>query len=169
MASSDIPPPRHLPSQLDRVLARKDLLAGLMFMAVAVLGLWVSRDYPIGSALRMSTGYVPRLLCWVLLLLGTILILFGLNERPVLSGPAEERESPWRPLVCVVGSLIAFGLTIERTGLVVATLLLVAIGSLGSRSLRLFETLVAGVVLAAVCVGIFILGLGLSIPIWPDR
>ena len=58
-----------------RMLARKDVLAGLLFIAVAVLGLWISRDYPIGTALRMGTGYVPRLLCWLLFGLGVI--VFG--------------------------------------------------------------------------------------------
>ena len=52
------------------LLARKDVLAGLLFMGVAAFGLWISRDYPIGTALRMGTGYVPRLLCWILLGLG---------------------------------------------------------------------------------------------------
>ncbi len=47
-------------------LARADVLSGLLFIAVAAFGLWVSRDYPVGTALRMGTGYVPRLLCWML-------------------------------------------------------------------------------------------------------
>ena len=55
---------------LARILPRPDVLAGLMFIAIAALGLWVSRDYPVGTALRMGTGYVPRLLCWILLGLG---------------------------------------------------------------------------------------------------
>jgi len=45
-----------------RVLARKNVLAGLMFIGVAALALWLSRNYPIGTALRMGTGCVPRLL-----------------------------------------------------------------------------------------------------------
>ena len=60
------------------MLARKDVLAGLLFSGVAVFGLWLSRDYPIGTALRMGTGYVPRLLCWVLFGLGAIVLLQGL-------------------------------------------------------------------------------------------
>ncbi len=52
-----------LPDPFWRALARKDVLAGLLFIVVAVLGLWISRDYPIGTALRMGTGYVPRKGC----------------------------------------------------------------------------------------------------------
>src|SRR5260370_31508262 len=71
-----------LPDPFWRALARKDVLAGLLFIVVAVLGLWVSRDYPIGTALRMGTRYVPRLLCWLLLVLGAIGLLPGLPRSP---------------------------------------------------------------------------------------
>ena len=50
------------PRPLLRILTRKNVLAGLMFIVIAAFGLWVSRNYPVGTALRMSTGYVPRLL-----------------------------------------------------------------------------------------------------------
>ena len=38
------------PLSLLRMLARKNVLAGLMFVGTAALGLFVSRDYPIGTA-----------------------------------------------------------------------------------------------------------------------
>ena len=61
-------------------LLRKDVLSGLLFAVIALLGLWLSRDYPIGTALRMGTGYVPRLLCWILLGLGVVILVQGLRE-----------------------------------------------------------------------------------------
>ena len=149
------------------LLTRKDVLAGVMFMAVAVLGLWISREYPIGTALRMGTGYVPRLLCWVLLALGCIVLLGGL--RGGSSGSAGPAASfAWRPLLFVAGSLVLFGLSIERLGLVGAILLLVVTGALASRTLRPLETILAALALIALCWGIFILGLGLTIRVWPE-
>ena len=115
------------PDRFWRMLARKDVLAGLLFIGVAVFGLWLSRDYPIGTALRMGTGYVPRLLCWLL-----------------------------------------FGLSIERLGLVISILLLIGVGAVAARGLRPLETLVAALVLILLSWGIFILGLGLTIPVWPE-
>ena len=70
--SSSTPPPARLALH---ILARKNVLAGLMFIVIAALGLWVSRDYPIGTALRMGTGYVPRLLCWILMGLGAAILV----------------------------------------------------------------------------------------------
>ena len=62
----------------------------------------------------------------------------------------------------------AEGLTIERLGLVVSIFLLIGIGALAARELRALETLAAALVLIALSWGIFILGLGLTIPVWPE-
>jgi hypothetical protein len=146
------------------LLARKNVLAGLLFMAIALLGLWLSRDYPIGTALRMGTGYVPRLLCWVLLALGGCVLVQGLREAP--GGPGV--SFGWRPLVLVTASVALFGLTVERFGLVVAILLLIGIGAYATRGRGILETLLAALALIVLCWGIFIFALQLTIPVWPE-
>ena len=72
---------RSVASSTSNLLHRKDVLAGLMFIGVSVLGLWASRNYSIGTATRMGTGYVPRLLCWILLGLGILVMLQGLRDK----------------------------------------------------------------------------------------
>jgi hypothetical protein len=153
-------------AQTRELLARKNVLAGLLFMAIAILGLWLSRDYPIGTALRMGTGYVPRLLCWVLLGLGPCVLVQGLREPP--GGPGADVSLGWRPLVLVAASLVLFGLTVERLGLVVAILLLTLAGAYATRGRGIVETLLAALVLIALCWGIFVFGLQLTIPVWPE-
>jgi putative tricarboxylic transport membrane protein len=156
------PAPQHSPLH---IIARKNVLAGLMFIAIAALGLWVSRDYPIGTALRMGTGYVPRLLCWILMGLGAAIVVQGLREKD-----APPERTSWRqlmPIVVVTTSLIAFALAIEQLGLVLSIVLLVGIGAIAARDIKLWETLIAAVVLIALSWAIFILGLGLTIPVWP--
>ena len=198
-----------------RYVARKNVLAGLMFVGIAAFGLWVSRNYPIGTALRMGTGYVPRLLCWILLGLGVIVLLQGVlgvtrlrEVRPptilwpvmfvgacwtsfalityfvgVLPaiiilmgvGAALRYKTQWRetfsdgvPIVFVSVSLAAFGLSLEPLGLVIALLFLMCLGAFAARDLRPLETLIAALVLIALSWAIFILGLGLVIPVWPE-
>ena len=146
-------------------LARKDVLAGLMFMSVALLGLWASRDYPVGTAVRMSTGYVPRLLCWLLLALGAAVLLQSYRAA------GQERGvtlNAWRPLIFVPASLIVFAFAMQPLGLVAATLLLIGIGSLAGREASWLEVLVAGLLLLLLTLGIFVWGLGLPISVWPD-
>ena len=161
-------PPRHAPSALGQILTRKDVLAGLLFVTVALLGLWISRDYQIGTALRMGTGYVPRLLCWILLALGTVVMVQGLRDAQPTRIALAEAASAWRPVVFVTAGLVVFGLSIERLGLVISILLLIGVGAVAARDLRPLETVAAALVLIALSWGIFILGLGLTIPVWPE-
>jgi hypothetical protein len=150
-----------------QIIARKDVLAGLLFCAIALIGLIVSREYPMGTALRMGTGYVPRLLCWILLALGALVLVQGLrNAQP--QWIASAGGSAWRPVIFVTASLVLFGLTIERLGLVVAILLLIGVGAVAARGLRPLETMAAALVLIVLSWGIFIVGLGLAVPVWPE-
>jgi putative tricarboxylic transport membrane protein len=150
------------------LLRRKDVLAGLLFVAVALIGLYVSRNYPIGTAVRMGTGYVPRLLCWLLLGFGAWILVQGFFETQSERAASPSATAAWRPLVFVTASLVIFGLSIERLGLVLSILLLIIVGAAGARGLRPFETVAAAVVLILLSWGIFIVGLGLAIPVWPD-
>ena len=160
---SDTPRPAK-PNAWD-ILGRADVLSGLLFIVVAAFGLWVSRDYPVGTALRMGTGYVPRLLCWVLLGLGAIVLWGGLRQP---APPLRSTAIAWRALLAVTIAITAFALSIEQLGLVVAIVLLTGIGALATRSLRPLETAIAALVLIVLSWAIFIAGLGLAIPIWPE-
>jgi putative tricarboxylic transport membrane protein len=146
-------------------LARADVLSGLLFIAVAALGLWISRDYAVGTALRMGPGYVPRLLCWMLMALGAIVLVQGLREK---APPVRPSAMGLRAVLAVSLAIVAFAFSIERLGLVLAIVLLTGIGALATKALRPLETVIAALVLIALSWGIFIAGLGLTIPVWPD-
>jgi putative tricarboxylic transport membrane protein len=166
-------PPTAQEHPLLRMLRRKNVLAGLMFIAIAAIGLWASRNYPVGTALRMSTGYVPRLLCWLLMGLGAVVLVQGLLEthRPeprLEPSPQDGVIAQLRPVVLVTVGLIAFALALEPLGLVIAILVLVVIASFATRELKLWETLAAAAGLSVLTWVIFILGLGLPIQMWPD-
>ena len=148
-----------------QTFARADVLSGLLFIAVAAFGLWASRDYPVGTALRMGTGYMPRLLCWLLLGLGAVVLAQGLRQP---AAPLRASMQGGRAVLSVTLALVAFALSIERLGLVLAIVLLCGIGALATRSLRPLETAIAALALIALSWGIFIAGLGLAIPIGPE-
>jgi len=40
---------------MHRLHINRDLVAGLMFAAVGIAGLWIASDYPRGTALRRAT------------------------------------------------------------------------------------------------------------------
>jgi putative Mn2+ efflux pump MntP len=147
------------------VFARADVLSGLLFIVIAAFGLWASRNYPVGTALRMGTGYMPRLLCWLLLGLGVVVLVQGLRQQAT---PLRSSPQAWRAMLSVTAALVAFGLSIERLGLVLAILLLTGLGALATRMLRPVETAIAALGLIILSWAIFIFGLGLTIPVWPE-
>jgi hypothetical protein len=151
-----------------QLLLRRDVLSGLLFIVIAALGLWISRNYPIGTAMRMGTGYVPRLLCWILLALGVVILFSGLRGSAARTETDFAYVAVWRPAVFVTAGLVIFGLSLQRLGLVVSILLLIAVGAFAARGLRPAETAFAAVVLVVLTWAIFIFGLGITIPVWPE-
>jgi hypothetical protein len=144
------------------IKAPKDFWSGVVFMTFGAIALAVSSGYRMGTAARMGPGYFPRALGALLLILGAIIAVRGMRTKgePL---PA----FVLRPLVFVLGTVVVFGLVIPWTGVVVGTLFLIFVASFASHEFRWKEALVAGVLLAAAAVLVFIVGLKLQLPIWP--
>ena len=77
---SDVPSP---PSRLRICSVARMCSPGCCSSRSPSFGLWASRNYPIGTTTRMGTGYVPRLLCWILLGLGALVARAGLARAAV--------------------------------------------------------------------------------------
>ena len=140
----------------------KDFYAGLLFVAFGVFAIIIARNYPLGTAARMGPGYFPRLLGILLIVLGAALSLIALRGRGTpLPG------WKWRPVSIVLLSVVAFGLVLTHVGLVLSTIGLIVVASTASREFRFRESLLSGALLAALSVGVFVIGLKLQLPIWP--
>jgi putative tricarboxylic transport membrane protein len=140
----------------------RDLAAGLMFAAWGVAGLAFGRELPIGIALRMGPGYVPWLLSWALILLGTVIAVKG----AVFGGEPLTRWNV-RPLIVLPLALLAFAVLIEPAGLPIAALTVVIAGAAAGPEFRLGEVVILALCLAVCSVGLFIYGLGLPMAVWP--
>jgi hypothetical protein len=137
-----------LPVRSGPLRAPNDLIAGLFLLACAGLAWWFGRDLSVGSAFRMGPGYIPRLLTWVVLGFGALLLLRAF----VMTGP---RLAPWplRPIVLVIAAMVVFALSVERAGLLLASLLAVGLAALATPQNSWRSALVLGVALAvAACV-----------------
>jgi hypothetical protein len=60
----------------------KDLLAGGIFILLAVIGLWLNTEHTLGDARRMGPGYMPMLAFLVMAGLGIAVLLTGLFSGP---------------------------------------------------------------------------------------
>ncbi len=144
------------------VRSPKDLLAGLLFIAAGIAAIAIAANYKLGTAARMGPGYFPRMLGLLLIVLGAILAARSLR----LTGPPLPGWK-WRPVLVTLGSVVMFGLIVNRVGLVISTILLIVMASAASHEFRLRDAVISGIALAALAVGVFVIGLKLQIGIWP--
>ncbi|MGH8334146.1 MAG: hypothetical protein ACRES0_27530, partial [Pseudomonas sp.] len=56
----------------------QDIAAGIFFIALGALGLALGWDYPFGTTARLGAGFVPKLLCGMLVTVGIIIAGVGL-------------------------------------------------------------------------------------------
>ena len=157
-----------------RIRHPKDFIAGLIFIAFGVTAIVVGSNYTLGTAARMGPGYFPRVL-------GTLLILLGgaLSVRSLWLQGSPLPSWKWRPTLVVLGSVVLFGLCIApprvfgvalpSLGLVLSTVILIMLSSSASTEFRPREAMVSSVLLAALAVGVFVIGLKLQLPIWPGQ
>ncbi len=144
------------------IAAPTDLAAGIFLLIVAALAWWFGQGLKVGTAYRMGPGYAPIMLSWIAGGFGAVLVLTGLLTR----GPALERWS-LRPMALVLGAMVVFGLSIERTGLLVASALAVALSGLAAPSPRVREIVVLALCLAAFACLLFPFALNLPLKIFP--
>jgi hypothetical protein len=157
------------------IKSEKDFASGLMFIATGGGFAWASASsYTIGSASQMGPGYFPLVLGLMLSLLGAFILFFSL----VVETPDGGKMGPiaWRPLLCILGANLSFGallggvqsIGLPPMGLVVASVALTVIAAMADETAFQFRrVLVLSTILAGGSYGIFIVLLGLTMPVWP--
>jgi uncharacterized membrane protein YfcA len=142
---------------------RKDFNAGIMYIAIGAFFAGFATNYPMGTAVRMGPAYFPSILGVLLALLGLILVVRSFfvhdAERPT--------KTHWRQLVFILGAACLFGFLIGPAGLIVASAVMMLVGSLGGWDFRWKEQVVNAVVMTATCTGIFYYGLALPFKLFP--
>jgi hypothetical protein len=68
----------------------------------------------------------------------------------------------------VLASTVVFGLIVQYIGLAISTVFLVLASSAASHEFRPKEAAIVGVLMAALCTGVFVYGLSIQLPVWPQ-
>lgn len=139
----------------------KDFVGGLLIAGFGLFVLLESLTYPMGTASRMGPGYFPALLGGLAIALGFSVAVSGLFR------PGEAPRIAWRPMLAVLGSILAFVLALRPLGLAAAVVLTVAVSSLGDRGAKPLGILVLAVSCTISAWLLFRVGLGLPIPLFP--
>ncbi len=144
-----------------RPARRADLWAGLLFASLGALSLWVGADYSLGVASRIGPGYLPRLLGILMAGLGAFLVV-----RSAWTRESIDATVAWRPVALVLGSVVAFALVFEASGLVPAILVSVGIANYAMAENRWMTAVVLGALLAFFAWALFVKALSLPLPVW---
>jgi hypothetical protein len=137
----------------------RDFFAGLLYIFLGALGMWIARDYPFGSALRMGPGYFPSVLGGLMIAFGIAVVLMGVkNNEKIKPGFS------FRALIVLPIATVAFGVTMEHAGFIPALLLLIPISAAASKEFQWLEVALLTVGLTIMSLAIFIWGLGLPYP-----
>ena len=138
-----------------------DILGGLLMVAIGVFAIWYAQRYSFGTPRAMGPGFFPVVLGGVLAVLGVMIALPALRR----AGPAVRVDL--RTLGIVTASLVLFAASLRPLGLVPATALAVLLASLAERGFPWPGRLMLSVGLAGLVWLIFVVGLGMSLRVWP--
>jgi hypothetical protein len=138
------------------LLANRDFLAGLLFIALGAGGFAVALSYPYGSVQHMGPGFFPRSLGVILAGFGVVTMIRGLR-----SGEPVRGAWGWFPLAMLSIAMIAFGWLMEHVGMVPSLVVLVVASAWAGREFRWGEAALLAVAMSLLAVAIFTWGLGL--------
>jgi len=137
----------------------RDFWAGFLYILLGAVGMWMARDYPFGSALRMGPGYFPSVLGGMMIAFGVAVMLMGVkNNEKIKPGFS------WRALIILPIATVVFGVTMEEAGFIPALLLLIPVSAAASKEFKWLEVLLLTIGLTILSLAVFIWGLGLPYP-----
>ena len=153
-----------------------DLVAAALFIVTGFGAVWIALDYPLGTLRRLGPGAMPMGVGVLLILSGfglglqTLLRLRyeGPLTKPVLLGWFKwPKRHVLRATFSIVAGLCAFGLLVRPSGLFLATAVLVFLSSRAEAGTPILGSILLALVIPAMCVGIFVYGIGLPFRVWP--
>lgn len=141
----------------------KDVASGLMFAAIGGFGLVLSQQFDFGSTARPGPGFFPSVLSVLLAAIGLLVAAKGLRV------PAGNLSAfAWRPLAFITLGVISFALSVGPLGLIAAVFFAALVASLAKPGFGTVARLAVASALALFSAFLFVLCLGLPIPLWPS-
>ena len=139
-----------------------DLAFAVFLVALGALAFGLASSLSVGTAAAMGPGYVPRGLTIIIMIYGLVL-----GIRAMFAGAVAFPSIEWRPLLLILGSVALFAVLLPIAGLAITSFALVICAGFAAYDVRVRENAIAAVTLAAFAVVLFVVALGLPIPVWP--
>lgn len=136
-----------------------DLIGGILLVVIGgAIAIFSATSYSVGTLQRMGPGLFPSVLGVVLAIFGAIIAL----RSPRAAGdPLDIRiVTP----ICVILSIVAFALIMPRFGLIPAIFAITIISAIAELKFQPVRILLLATALSVLAISIFVLGLGLQLP-----
>jgi len=147
----------------------RDLLTAGLAATFALILLSFGAHLPVGSAVRMGPGFIPRAVGIALLVVAALIVLKAFLTRPTRArDAAPEAPIHWRGAASISFGVLVFALLIQPIGLLASATATVFFSSLAQQSDGWSERVILAGSLAAIAGAVFAYGLGLPLPMLPN-
>jgi Tripartite tricarboxylate transporter TctB family len=139
-----------------------DLAFAVFLVAIGALAFVLASELSVGTASAMGPGYVPRGLAIIIMVFGLVL-----GVRAAFTGQQSFPSIAWRPLLLLSAAVALFALLLQAAGLALTSVAVVLCAGFAAYDVRLHENAILGVALAIFAIVLFVMVLGLPMPLWP--
>ena len=138
----------------------KDFWTGVIYIFIGGGAIALSRDYGMGTAVKMGPAYLPTILSGLLILIGAISVI-----RSFIKQGSPIGTFAFKGLVLVIFSTLLFGAIVRGAGMAIALPLMILISAFASTRFSWRYALALAVGVTVFCVLIFQVALGVPLPI----
>jgi hypothetical protein len=150
-----------------RIRNLQDFWSAIFFIAMGALAVYLSRDYPMGSALQPGPGYFPTWLGGILVGFGAIIGALSFRVEGAADQVLALREWGFRPWLVLPLTLAVYAMLMEADVGFVPSLMALIVGcALAHKDVHWRETVLLSIFVTAGAVAIFVYGLGLPYPLF---
>lgn len=139
----------------------KDFWTGLVYVLIGSAAFYLSRDYGMGTAVKMGPAYFPTVLSGLLILIGSISII-----RSFVKDGSPIGTVAVKGLALVTLSIVLFGVLARTAGMAIALPVMILVGAYGSTRFKWRYAIPLAIGITLFCILIFRVGLGVPLPIF---
>ena len=139
----------------------KGFWPGLVYVLIGSAAFYLSRDYGMGTAVKMGPAYFPTVLSGLLILIGSISII-----RSFVKDGSPIGTVAVKGLALVTLSIVLFGVLARTAGMAIALPVMILVGAYGSTRFKWRYAIPLAIGITLFCILIFRVGLGVPLPIF---
>ena len=145
-------------------MKRFEIIAAAALAGFAGYILFESTRLRIGSFRVPQTGFFPRVLGFLLVLLTLIELLRALRQTESANAPGKIASEGWFRIGAILATMIGFALVLERLGFLLATFILMVLLLRAIEAPRWPKVLIVALVTSLLSYGLFAWLLGVPLP-----